>query len=153
MFYIFGYMVMMLACFLVICKVSREGENVLIEDLSGLHKRAPLMALTLAVGMFALAGIPPFVGFMGKFMLLTGALKAGHLPLVILAGMNTAIAIYYYLSVVRVTFCSNSEDRPVVVVDGLTKAVSVVLMAIIIWMGVAPTSILQFATNAVRAIL
>jgi NADH-quinone oxidoreductase subunit N len=152
MYYITGYVVMNLACFLVICKVSREGENVSIKDLSGLHKRAPLLALTLGIGMFALAGIPPFVGFMGKFMLLTGALKAGHLTLVILAAINTAIAIYYYLSVVRVAFCNAPDDRPLVSVDPLTGLVSVFLMIVIIAMGVAPAPILEIATTAVSAI-
>ena len=77
MYYIAGYVVMNLACFLVLCAVSQEGENLAIEDLKGLHQRQPVLAFILAVGLFALAGIPPFVGFMGKFMLLTGALKAG----------------------------------------------------------------------------
>ncbi len=153
MYYIIGYLVMNLACFLVICKVSQDGENLLIEDLSGLHKRSPLMAFTLAVGMFALAGIPPFVGFMGKFMLLTGALKQGMYPLVILAAINTAIAIFYYLSVVRVSFCSAPEDRPLVAVDGITKAVSIALVVIIIALGIAPNQVLAIATDAVRAVL
>jgi NADH-quinone oxidoreductase subunit N len=153
LYYIVGYLVMNLAAFLVICKVSEQGENLAVDDLGGLHKRAPLLALTLAVSMFAMAGIPPFVGFMGKFMLLTGAYKAGHLPLVILAAINTAISIYYYLSVVRVTYSANAEDRPAVVVGGIAKAVSVALVLIIIAMGLLPDPILQLATDAVRAIL
>ncbi|MCX5876827.1 MAG: NADH-quinone oxidoreductase subunit N [Deltaproteobacteria bacterium] len=153
LYYIVGYLVMNLAAFLVICKVSEHGENLAVDDLSGLHKRAPLLALTLAVSMFAMAGIPPFVGFMGKFMLLTGAYKAGHLPLVILAAINTAISIYYYLSVVRVTYSASPEDRPAVVVGGVAKAVSIVLVMIIIAMGLVPDPILQLATDAVRAIL
>lgn len=153
MYYIFGYVVMNLACFLVICTVSREGENVQIEDLSGLHKRSPLLALTMTVGMFALAGIPPFVGFMGKFMLLAGALNQGHLLLVVLAALNTAIAIYYYLSVVRVVFCNDPEERPDVVVGVVTRMVSIGLMVIIVAMGVAPSGVLEAATEALRSIL
>lgn len=153
MYYIFGYVVMNLACFMVICTVSREGENVLIEDLSGLHKRSPVLALTLAVGMFALAGIPPFVGFMGKFMLLAGALQQGHLPLVILAALNTAIAIYYYLSVVRVAFCNDPEERPAVEIGGVARLVSICLMVIIVAMGVAPSGVLEFAADALSSIL
>jgi len=152
-YYIIGYMLMNLACFLVICSVSREGENLNIADLAGLHKRAPLLALTMTVGMFALAGIPPFVGFMGKFMLLAGALQEGHLPLVIMAALNTAIAIYYYLSVVRVTFCSDPEQRPAVEVDVITKLVSIGLMIIIIIMGVVPAKFVALATTAVQGIM
>lgn len=153
LYYIIGYLMMTLAGFLVICKVSRQGENLLIEDLSGLHRRAPLLALTLAVSMFAMAGLPPFVGFMGKFMLLTGAYKAGHLALVIIAAINTAISIYYYLSVVRVAYTSNGDDLPAVAVDGMTRVVSVALVVIILALGLAPNQLVQLATEAVRAIL
>lgn len=153
LYYIIGYLVMTLAGFLVICKVSRQGENLLIEDLGGLHRRAPLLALTLAVSMFAMAGLPPFVGFMGKFMLLTGAYKAGHLALVIIAAINTAISIYYYLSVVRVAYTSNGEDRPAVAVDTMTRVVSVALVVIIIVLGLAPNQLVELATEAVRTIL
>ncbi len=152
MYYITGYVFMNLACFVVICNVSKKGENVCVEDMSGLYKRAPLLALTLLVGMMALAGIPPFVGFMGKFMLLLGALREGHLTLVILAALNTAIAIYYYLSVVRVAFCSAPENRDVVEVDIKTRAVSVALIALIIVMGVAPKQIIAVAEAAVKNI-
>ncbi len=153
LYYIAGYAVMNLACFLVICNVAKEGQNVLIEDLSGLHKRSPLMALTLAVGLFALAGIPPFVGFMGKFLILVGALKQNYLILVTLAAINTAIAIYYYLSVVRVTYCSNPENEENVKTGILTNATSVVLLIIIVVMGVAPSRFVHFAQTTIQALM
>ena len=158
MYYIAGYVVMNLACFLVLCAVSQNGENLAIEDLKGLHQRQPVLAFILAVGLFALAGIPPFVGFMGKFMLLTGALKAGgentiYLLLVILAAINTGIAIYYYLSVVRVAYTTDPEDRPEVAVDGLNKAVGVILVVLIIIMGTMPAQIIALADTAVKSIM
>lgn len=152
-YYIIGYVVMNLACFLVICSVSSNGENVQINDLSGLHKRSPLLALTLAVALFALAGIPPFVGFMGKFMLLAGALKQGYLILVILAAINTAIAIFYYLSVIRVTFCSDPDNSGRISNSLFTNATSIALLLIIVVMGVAPQPFINFATSAVQSIM
>ena len=153
MYYIIGYVLMNLACFLVICTVSENGENVMIEDLSGLHKRSPIMAFTLAVGLFALAGIPPFVGFMGKFMLLAGALKEGYMLIVILAAINTAIAIYYYLSVIRVTYCSDSEERATVTPSMMTNAASVFLLAVIVFMGVSPQRFVDYASTVVQTIM
>ncbi|MBU0664539.1 MAG: NADH-quinone oxidoreductase subunit N [Proteobacteria bacterium] len=153
LYYIIGYVVMNLACFLVICSISNNGENVQICDLNGLHKRSPLLAITLAVALFALAGIPPFVGFMGKFMLLTGALKQGYLFLVILAAINTAIAIFYYLSVVRVTFCSDPDNNNPVISGIFTNTTSIVLLLIIVIMGVAPQGFINFATSAVQSIM
>ncbi len=152
-FYIVGYVLMNMACFLVICKISKDGENVQVSDLSGLYRRSPLMAFTLATGMMALAGIPPFVGFMGKFLLMAGALKADHLILVILAAINTAIAIYYYLSILKVAYCDQPAATDTLEVDFATKAVSLILIAAIITMGVVPSQMLDIANRAVAAIL
>jgi len=157
-YYISGYVIMNLACFLVLCSVSREGENLAIEDLKGLHKRQPVLAFILAVGLFALAGIPPFVGFMGKFMLLTLTLQAGamskiYLILIILAAINTGIAIYYYLSVVRVAYTTDQENYPDVLVDGLTKTVGMALVLLIILMGALPSKLVAIADAAVKTIM
>ncbi|MDK9709383.1 MAG: NADH-quinone oxidoreductase subunit N [Desulforhopalus sp.] len=152
-YYIIGYAFMNLACFLVICSVSKQGGNVAIEDLTGLHKRNPLLAITLTIGLFALAGIPPFVGFSGKFLLLLGAFKQGHLLLVVLAALNTAIAIYYYLSIVRVTFCTDSEDRGQVASSRVNTLLSVFLIVVIIAMGVMPNKFLEITTIAVQAVM
>lgn len=153
MYYIMGYVFMNLACFLVICSVAEKGKNVVVEDFTGLHKRAPLLAITLTVGLFALAGIPPFVGFTGKFLLLLGALKQGHLILVILAAVNTAIAIYYYLSIVRVTFCTDSENRGGVVSSGLSNTLAVLLIMTMIVMGVLPSQFIAMTTSAIQTIM
>ncbi len=104
----------------------------------------------MALSMFALAGIPPFVGFMGEFLLLAGALQAGHLTVVILGAINAAIAIYYYLSVVKVTYCNEPEIGEPLHVDMATKAVSMFLIASIIIMGVFPSSFLSIAANALQ---
>jgi NADH-quinone oxidoreductase subunit N len=152
-YYIVGYAFMNLACFLVICTVAKDGENMAIEDLTGLHKRSPLLAITLTIGLFSLAGIPPFVGFTGKFMLLVGALKEDYLILVILAAINTAIAIYYYLSVVRLTFCTDPEGREAVRGGFLTNTASVLLILVIIIMGVVPSKFLDIAQNTIKTIM
>jgi NADH-quinone oxidoreductase subunit N len=152
-YYVLGYLAMTIAGFMVVCKVSRNGENVLVSDLNGLYKRSPLMAFTMAVSMFAMAGIPPFAGFMGKFMLLTAAYRAGFLPLVIIAVINTAISMYYYLCVVKAAYSGTEEEQPPLSVDAMTKAVSALLVAVIVFLGVAPDRVMQMATEAVRAIL
>ncbi|MCP3888931.1 MAG: NADH-quinone oxidoreductase subunit N [Desulfobulbaceae bacterium] len=152
MYYIMGYLFMNLACFLVICTISEEGKNVCVEDFTGLHKRSPLLAITLTVGLFALAGIPPFVGFTGKFLLLLGALKQGHLIFVTLAAINTAIAIYYYLSIVRVTFCTDDGDRGTVTASPVTNGLAILLMLCIIVMGVLPGQFIEMTSTALKYI-
>lgn len=150
-FYILGFVPMGLAGFLVLCHVSREGENVTLDDLAGLHARSPLAALLMGVSMFALAGIPPFVGFTGKFLLLSEALQQGFVALVVVAAVNTAIGIYYYLTVVRVMYFSDPGDRPAVRLDGATALLGVVLALIVLAMGVMPARIIDATVAAVRA--
>ncbi|MDD2765880.1 MAG: NADH-quinone oxidoreductase subunit N [Opitutaceae bacterium] len=146
LYYIAGYMLMILACFVVICRVSRDGTNVAIEELAGLHRRSPLLALTLLVGLFALAGVPPFVGFMAKLSLLTAALAQGHLALVVVAVINSAIAIYYYLQVIRQAVFGEASPAAAaepIVLNWPTKVLCVALIAGIVVLGVAPGTVID----------
>ena len=144
LYYITGYLIMVLACFTVIGQVSRDGANVSISSLAGLHKRSPLLATTLAVGVFGLAGVPPFAGFMGKLALLKTALDQGQLALVILAVVNTAIAIYYYLQVIReVYFREPDADAPALRVEVTTRVLCALLIIGTLWLGLAPGRILD----------
>jgi NADH-quinone oxidoreductase subunit N len=149
LYYIVGYLLMVLACFVVICKVSRDGTNVGIEELAGLHRRSPLLALTLAVGVFALAGIPPFVGFMGKLTLLTAAWEKGHSALVLLAVINAAIAVYYYLAVVREAWFRDPGELPPIRLDWTTRTLCVALVVGILALGIAPTRMLDTIKTSV----
>lgn len=149
LYYISGYVLMVLACFVVINRVSRDGTNVAISDLAGLHKRSPLLALTLIVGVFALAGIPPFVGFMGKLSLITAALARGHTVLVVIVVLNAAVAIYYYLRIIKEAFFTDvgsgdtgeavGEAGGAISLDLSTKVLCLLLIAGIIVLGVMPS--------------
>ena len=148
-YYMIGYLLMVLACFVVICKVSRDGANVSIESLAGLHRRSPLLAVTLAVGVFALAGIPPFVGFMGKLTLLSAALSKGYLALVILAVINAAIAVYYYLGVIRESWFRDPADLAPIQLDWPTRVLCVFLICGVLGLGIAPSRILGTLSTSV----
>lgn len=139
LYYIVSYLFMVLACFIVVCKVSPDGTNVSLTDLAGLHRRSPLLAVTLLVGVFALAGVPPFAGFVGKFALLKAALAKGYVALVILAVINSAIAIYYYLGIVREACFRDADGQPKIALNATTRAVCVLLVVAIIALGVAPS--------------
>ena len=152
LYYATGYLFMMLAAFLVLCVVSPDGQNLSIKDLNGLSRRSPMLAFVLGVSMFALAGIPPFVGFMGKFMLLTGAWRAGHTALVIIAAINTAIGIYYYLQVVRAVYTEAAlHDAEPIVPHAGARMAGICLVRLVLALGIAPESMLQLAREAVQA--
>lgn len=148
-YYIFAYALMVLACFVVVCRVSRDGSNVAMEELAGLHRRSPLLAATLGIGIFALASVPPFAGFTAKLALLKAALNQGHLLIVIIAVVNTVVAICYYLAIARETFFRDPGDRPAIAINFGTRVLCLGLIIGIIWLGVLPEPII----SAIRASL
>ncbi len=152
-YYIVGYLFMALACFAVITRVAKDGANVAIADLAGLHRRSPLLAATLAVGVFGLAGLPPFAGFMGKVALLKAALAQGHLALVIFAMINAALAIYYYLKVMRETFFRDVKDATPIPLGPTAKLLCASLILGTILLGVAPGRVLDRLTTSMSGVL
>lgn len=104
LFYLFCYGVMNVGVFAVIAALERtpgpDGEPREIEsvdDLRGLCKQYPLLGWCMVICSLSLLGLPPLLGFFGKLPLFTSAITAGELPLVIVLGLNSAIAAYYYL--------------------------------------------------------
>ncbi|MGA3084422.1 MAG: NADH-quinone oxidoreductase subunit N [Thermodesulfobacteriota bacterium] len=152
-FHISAYLLMNVACFLVVCAVSRQGENVAISDLSGLYRRSPLLAFTLAVGAFALAGIPPTAGFTGKLFLFVAALNQGHLTLVIIAAVNTAISIYYYLNIVRTAYGQDPDGLPAVSLSFSNRLLNYGLILAILLMGTFPAWFIELARTACKTLI
>jgi NADH-quinone oxidoreductase subunit N len=142
-YYITVYLFMNLACFYVVILLSKTGENVSIDNLAGLSKRSPLLALLLAVSAFSLAGIPPTGGFTGKLFLFTSAFKAGHLPIVLIGAVNTVISIFFYLNLVRMSY---SKDVAVIEPLRLTlheKILCYLFIFLILYMGILPYGLLD----------
>ncbi len=155
MYYIGGYVLMNLALFHVIYSLSPGGGNVSVSDLKGLYRRAPVLAFTLAVGAFGLAGIPPTAGFAGKFFVLTAAFQKGYTWLVILGAINTAISVFYYLKLVRAAYspeesgeaASASSDRVEQSMFG--NALAVFFSGAILIIGSLPDLFLNIFRNAI----
>jgi NADH-quinone oxidoreductase subunit N len=151
LYHITAYLLMNMACFLVICLVSRDGEDVSVSDLSGLYRRAPMLAFTLAVGAFAMAGIPPTAGFTGKFFLFTAALNEGHLALVVIAAVNTAISIFFYLNLVRNAYGQDPGDLPgIAPLSRPIQILNVALVAAIVLLGILPAYFIELAETACK---
>lgn len=150
-YYVGGYLVMNLALFHVIYSLAPTGENVTLDHLRGLHKRSPVLAFTLAAGAFGLAGIPPTAGFMGKFFVLSAALAQGHLALVVVAALNTAVAIFYYLKMVRAAYSPEGDEgalREPVALSFSGKALGCAFVVAIVLLGSFPGTLLTFFRQA-----
>jgi NADH-quinone oxidoreductase subunit N len=152
-YYVVGYLFMNLACFFVIYHLAPQGENISFDDLAGLYKRSPLMALTLAVGAFGLAGIPPTIGFTGKLFIFTAAIKKDMYALVILAVINSGIAIFYYLKMVRAAYTGVDYQVSPLNLRVSTSVLGIFFIVIIILLGIFPQGFIDFAKEAVAAVI
>jgi NADH-quinone oxidoreductase subunit N len=114
LYYLSGYLVTVLAAFVVICLVMRQVDGEDLSALAGLNQRAPLLAATMTLSMVSLAGIPPLAGFFGKFLLLKSVLAEapahhGYYCLVFTALAGVVISLYYYFGVVRAIYWSKES--------------------------------------------
>ncbi|HIE08137.1 MAG TPA: NADH-quinone oxidoreductase subunit N [Desulfarculaceae bacterium] len=153
-YYIAGYVLMNLACFVVIYYIAPRGENITFEDLKGLYRRSPILAFTLAAGAFGMAGIPPTVGFTGKFVIFTAALEKGFYGLVVIAMVNAAVSAFYYLKLARAVYCQGEEGEVEKIELGIgVKVFGLFLIVAIILVGIMPQGLMSMADQAVAALL
>ncbi|HRO65935.1 MAG TPA: NADH-quinone oxidoreductase subunit N [Pseudobdellovibrionaceae bacterium] len=109
-FYLLSYSIMTAGAFAIASMMERSDAHVVnIEDMAGFAKNRPIMALCFAIFMFSLAGIPPTLGFFGKFYLFTAAIGEGLLWLAIWGVVNSVISVYYYLRPIVVMYMKEGE--------------------------------------------
>ena len=145
-FYLLCYAVMNIGAFIVLVVVeSREGGDNDITSFTGLARRHPMLGATMTLFMISLAGIPPTAGFMGKFILFKSAVVQGHIPLVVIAVINSLISVYYYLRVVVVMFMIDTETeyKPVTYPAFLFVALVVSVMGVFA-LGLFPETFFPF---------
>lgn len=100
------------ASFAVLAALERGGHELeSMEDLAGLRHRHPMMASALAVSAGSLLGFPPLLGFWGKLAIFIAGVVTNHLPLVIIAGLNSAVSAWYYLRLVGLPLMSEPNER------------------------------------------
>jgi NADH-quinone oxidoreductase subunit N len=103
--YLVAYSVANLGAFGVIASLSGpKGEPQNLDDFHGIGWRFPFRCAVLAVFLFSLAGIPPTIGFVGKFAIFRAALEAGYGWLAVLGILASLVSLYYYLRVIVYMF-------------------------------------------------
>jgi NADH-quinone oxidoreductase subunit N len=140
-FYGLVYLIMTLGAFLTVILLSQRDENPRLEDLKGLHQRSPLLAFTLAVSVFSLVGIPPTGGFMGKLLLFISAFKEGYFTLVLIGAINTALSLFYYLNLVRLSYSQKPEIRTPIKLNFREKLLCLIFIGLNLFLGVFPSQI------------
>jgi len=109
-YYALIYIFTNLAAFGVVAIIAEKTGKESMDDYNGLYRTNPKLSLTMMLAMFSLAGIPPVAGFFGKFFLFAAAAEKGFYVLVAIAVLNTIVALYYYLLVVKAMFINKSEN-------------------------------------------
>lgn len=150
MFYLTAYAAMNLGAFAVVMYMAGPGaEFTRTEDLKGLARRNPSVAGALAVFMFSLAGIPPLVGFFGKFQVFGAAVNAGYTGLVIVAVLASVASAYYYLRLLIYAFMHEPEEHvnpaPLSAGVGVTLLVTV---AVTLLCGLWPATVMRYTDRA-----
>ncbi|MBD3611581.1 MAG: NADH-quinone oxidoreductase subunit NuoN [Hydrogenovibrio crunogenus] len=150
MFYTIVYSITALAGFGMIVALARtNNEFDLVADFKGMNKRNPWLALMMLFIMFSMAGIPPFVGFYAKVVVIEEVVQAGFTWLAVLAVVMAVISAFYYLRVVKVMYFDEPEDNTKIepVSSQLNWAVSFVSIALLL-LGLMPSSLITLCYNS-----
>ncbi len=155
LFYLLVYTFTTVGAFGVILLLERgRQEAVNQDDYGGLATRHPVLALTLALFLLSLVGIPPTAGFAGKFYLFGAAVRSGYIWLAILAVLNSAVAAYYYLRVIVYMYMRDQEGVPTEPAPSFAGRLA---LGIALWgvfqLGLMPAPVLDLAQAAVAPLL
>jgi NADH-quinone oxidoreductase subunit N len=100
--YMFIYLIMNVSVFAILLSLKKSDKYVeKIDQLSGLSKTNPVVSVSLAIIMLSMAGIPPFIGFFGKFYVFIAAIESQQYILAILGVLASVISAFYYLRIIK----------------------------------------------------
>lgn len=148
-YYAATYGLATVGAFGVIAVVETTSPARELSDLAGLHKRSPLLAGCLAIFVLSLAGIPPLAGFFGKFAVFASVLQLGGLAgpagwLVIAAIALSAVALYYYLQILKQALIADPTTATANISTPFPAKIALLVAAgLIVVLGVMPSLILE----------
>lgn len=154
-FYLLTYVIATVGAFGVLALLARAGvEDLSLDRVAGLGRRHPVLAAMFLVALLSLAGIPPFAGFMGKFYLFREVLRADpsrNVPWVVVAVLNSLVALYYYLRIAVYLYFRDPEGEPAGTVHSvpgfLTAGVAAVVALVV---GLFPGRFIGASETAAR---
>ena len=100
--YLCVYLFMNFGAFAVVAFVRNVRRSEEIADYAGMVRRSPAVAVSLAIILFSLVGLPPLAGFAAKFAAFAALLDANMYLLLVIGGLNTVLSLFYYLRIVKV---------------------------------------------------
>jgi len=157
LFYLSLYVFMNLGAFAIVAFLRNTLGSEEIADYAGLIRTMPVTAVALTGILVSLIGIPPMAGFMGKFAIFKSLVVAGGpimITLLVIASINTAISLVYYLQVAkRVCIDPAPADRGAASI-GILPALYVLIVAVpVLVYGIIPAQVLKIAEQATQHLL
>ncbi len=143
-FYILVYSLMNLGAFAAVILVANALKSEKLEDYAGLYKREPLTTVCFTVLLLSLAGIPPLAGFLAKFFILAAAVEAKFITLAVIAVINSVIAAYYYLRVIRLMILVEPKDATPIQKQPVLQLVLLGTLAANVLLGIWPNPVLNW---------
>jgi NADH-quinone oxidoreductase subunit N len=153
-FYLIAYTAMNLGAFAVVILLEHKGGGGdELRDYAGVGFRYPLIGAALSLFMISLSGIPPTVGFVGKLYLFGSAVNTGHIWLAVIAVLNSAISVFYYLRLLVLMYMREPGEvlPPIRVPAAIGLALLVTALATL-GFGVFPGQWIEAARQGVRAL-
>jgi NADH-quinone oxidoreductase subunit N len=148
LFYLLAYAVTNFGAWSVVIALERtEGKGLQLEDYYGLGKKYPVLAAAMLVFMLSFIGVPPTIGFMGKFYLFRTVLEGGYTWLAVIGVLTSLLSAYYYLRVVVNMYMR--EGDPEIAPDRLVQLVSIVGALAVVLLSVFATPLFRWASQAV----
>jgi NADH-quinone oxidoreductase subunit N len=151
MFYMISYVIVAAGAFGMILLLARQGfEADKLVDFRGLNARSPWFAGMMAILMFSLAGVPPFIGFWAKLGVIQAVLGVNYTWLAVVAVLFSVVGAFYYLRMVKLMYFDEPTDTSVI---GGSFGMRVLLSAnalLVFALGVIPGSLLQICQQALQ---
>lgn len=151
--YLFGYVFTNLGAFAVVIAIENQTGKVEIKDYAGLIYRSPWLAGLLLIFLLSLTGIPPTLGFWGKYFVFGAAVQVRFFALLLVALINSVIAAGYYLNIIRYMFFMPAEDeQPIKIGRSLGIVLGVTFVAVL-GLGILPGQLIQWATESAQFLI
>jgi NADH-quinone oxidoreductase subunit N len=145
-FYLFSYAFMQIGAFAVVIILRKRGLiGDELKDLNGLISRSPGAAILLLIVMLSLAGIPPTIGFVGKWYVFVALIQTNHIYLAIFAAAYVVPALYYYFRVIVHAFLKESTDAESQIVTVWQTVALTVCGFVVLGFGVYPEPLIKLA--------
>jgi NADH-quinone oxidoreductase subunit N len=153
LFYFGVYLFMNLGAFFVVMLIANKIGSEDIDDYKGLGSSIPFLGVALAIFLLALAGLPPTAGFIGKLYIFIALVDANMIVAAVIALLNTVVAYYYYVRVLRNLYLVKTETKKEVVKFSPANIVIVLLLLIPVFVfGIYFTPLVNLAKASISMI-